>query len=35
VINWPEIFGVTQTNFKVAIDQTFNHPTYSKIILEF
>jgi nucleoside-diphosphate-sugar epimerase len=35
VIDWPEIFGVSSTPFAKAIDETFNHPTYSKVALEF
>ncbi len=35
VIDWHNIFDVTSTSFKQAIDETFNHPDYSKIILEF
>jgi nucleoside-diphosphate-sugar epimerase len=35
VIDWPGIFGVPCTPFAEAIDETFNHPTYSKVILEF
>ncbi len=35
VIDWPRIFGVTATPFAKAIDETFNHPTYSKVALEF
>ena len=35
VTDWPEIFGVKCTPFVEAIDDTFNHPTYSKVILEF
>jgi dTDP-D-glucose 4,6-dehydratase len=35
VIDWPEIFGVQSTPFAKAIDETFNDPTYSKVILEF
>lgn len=35
VIDWPKIFGVEPTPFSKAIDQTFNHPVYSKITLEF
>lgn len=35
VINWPEIFDVPYTPFSQAIDETFNHPKYSKVILEF
>ncbi len=35
VIDWPSMFGVTYTPFADAIYETFNHPTYSKIVLEF
>jgi len=35
VIDWPGIFGVSCTPFAKAIDETFNNPTYSKVILEF
>lgn len=35
VIDWPSIFGVPYTHFSTAIDETFNHPTYSNIVLEF
>ena len=35
VIDWPGIFGVSNTPFAKAIDETFNHPTYSKVVLEF
>ncbi len=35
VIDWPSIFGVPYTPFATAIDETFNHPTYSNIVLEF
>jgi nucleoside-diphosphate-sugar epimerase len=35
VIDWPSIFGVPSTSFKQAIDETFNDPRYSKIILRF
>jgi len=35
VIDWPSIFNVKSTPFNVAIDETFNHPVYSKIILKF
>jgi len=35
VINWNHIFGVQKTSFTSAINETFNHPIYSKIILEF
>lgn len=35
VIDWPGIFGVPCTPFKQAIDETFNDPIYSKVVLEF
>ncbi|MVV48171.1 NAD-dependent epimerase/dehydratase family protein [Pseudomonas sp. PB120] len=35
VIDWPKIFGVNYTKFSDAINETFNDPTYSKIVLEF
>ena len=35
LIDWPGIFNVTPTPFATAIDQTFNDPTYSKVVLEF
>jgi hypothetical protein len=35
VIDWPDIFNVEPTPFNKAIDETFNHPTYSNIVLEF
>ncbi len=35
VINWPAIFDVVPTDLDSAIEQTFTHPVYSKIILEF
>jgi len=35
VIDWPSIFGVQPTPFARAIDETFNDPTYSKVVLEF
>jgi nucleoside-diphosphate-sugar epimerase len=35
VIDWPKIFGVRCTSFEEAINETFNHPIYSKVILEF
>jgi nucleoside-diphosphate-sugar epimerase len=35
VIDWPGIFGVPYTLFAKAIDETFNDPTYSKVVLEF
>ncbi|MEB0047234.1 MULTISPECIES: NAD-dependent epimerase/dehydratase family protein [unclassified Pseudomonas] len=35
VIDWPGIFGVPCTSFKAAIDETFNDPRYSGVVLEF
>ena len=35
VIDWPGIFGVPCTPFREAVDETFNHPTYSRVALEF
>lgn len=35
IIDWPSIFAVRSTPFTEAIEETFNNPTYSKIILEF
>lgn len=35
VIDWPSLFNVSYTPFSRAIDETFNHPIYSKIVLEF
>lgn len=35
VIDWPGIFGVPYTPFSKAVNETFNDPTYSKVILEF
>lgn len=35
LIDWPGVFGLEPTAFVQAIDETFNHPTYSKVILEF
>ncbi|MBB4862978.1 uncharacterized protein YbjT (DUF2867 family) [Pseudomonas nitritireducens] len=35
VIDWPEIFKVKPTPFAKAVEQTFKHPTYSKVVLEF
>lgn len=35
VIDWPGIFGVTSTPFRKAIDETFNDPRYSSVVLEF
>ena len=35
VIDWPDMFGVPRTPFKQAIHETFNHPRYSKVVMEF
>lgn len=35
IIDCPGIFGVSYTSFAKAIDETFNDPIYSKIVLEF
>ena len=35
VIDWPAIFGVPYTPFDSAIEETFKHPSYSHIVLEF
>lgn len=35
VIDWPGMFKVKSTSFAMAIDETFNDPTYSKVVLEF
>jgi len=35
VIDWPTIFGVSYTPFKKALQETFNHPIYSKVVLNF
>ena len=35
VIDWPAIFGVKATPLRAALAETFRHPTYSKIVLEF
>jgi hypothetical protein len=35
VIDWPGIFGVPYTPFAKAVNETFNDPVYSKVVLEF
>lgn len=35
IIDWPGIFGVTSTPLKMALEVTFRHPIYSKVVLEF
>jgi len=34
-IDWPGIFGVQATPLKTALAETYRHPTYSQIVLEF
>ena len=34
-IDWPGIFGVAATPLRQALEQTFRHPEYSKIVLDF
>jgi hypothetical protein len=35
VIDWPAIFGVAPTPLATALEETFRHPVYSDIVLEF
>lgn len=35
LIDWPGIFGVKATPLKAALVETFNNPSYSKVVLEF
>lgn len=35
VIDWPGIFNVSYTPFAKAVDETFNDPRYSNVVLEF
>ena len=35
VIDWPGIFGVQATPLQAALAETYRHPTYSQIVLEF
>jgi len=35
VIDWPGIFGVQATPFRAAVEETFTHPVYSRVELEF
>jgi nucleoside-diphosphate-sugar epimerase len=35
VIDWAAIFGVRHTPFQEAIEQTFNDPQYSNVVLDF
>lgn len=35
VIDWPAIFGVAETPLDAALEETFRHPVYSRIVLQF
>jgi nucleoside-diphosphate-sugar epimerase len=35
VIDWPTLFGVKPTPLEQAFEQTFLHPVYSKVVLEY
>ena len=35
MIDWPGIFGVRADKLRDALAETFQHPDYSKIVLEF
>lgn len=35
VIDWPGIFGVMYTPFGTAVHETFTHPIYKQVVLEF
>ena len=35
VIDWPGIFGVSSTPLSEALKETFQHPVYSNVVLEF
>jgi nucleoside-diphosphate-sugar epimerase len=35
IIDWPAIFGVRATPLQEALTETFRHPPYSQIVLEF
>jgi nucleoside-diphosphate-sugar epimerase len=35
IIDWPRIFGVSSTPFKAAVQETFNDPRYSQVVLDF
>jgi nucleoside-diphosphate-sugar epimerase len=35
VIDWPRLFGVPCTPFRQAVDETFNDPRYSRVVLDF
>lgn len=35
VIDWPNLFGVTPTPLEQAFEQTFLHPVYGQVVLEY
>ena len=35
VMDWPKVFGWPYTPFTQAVDETFNDPQYSQVVLEF
>ena len=35
VIDWPGLFGVKPTPLNAALAETYRHPVYSRIVLEF
>jgi len=35
VIDWPGLFGVKPTPLKTALAETYRHPVYSRVVLEF
>jgi nucleoside-diphosphate-sugar epimerase len=35
VMDWPTVFAWPYTPFAQAVDETFNHPQYSQVVLEF
>ena len=35
IIDWERIFGIVATPLRMAIDETFRHPVYSKRALDF
>ncbi len=35
VIDWPRIFSIAPTPFATAVQETFGHPIYSKVVLKF
>jgi nucleoside-diphosphate-sugar epimerase len=35
VSDWPKIFGVPFTPFRKAVKETFHHPIYSQVVLDF